>query len=60
MTQTAPNVMVHQMLGTDGGKDSGRMYRLLSSCVEHLGSKLLVRALRIDDHVQVNKPDHRI
>ena len=24
MTQTAPNVMVHEMKGTDGGKDSGR------------------------------------
>ncbi len=54
MTQTAPNVMVHQMLGTDGGKDSGRVYRWLSSWVEHLESKLHVRALRIDDHVPVN------
>ena len=26
MTQTAPNVMVHEMKGTDGGKDSGNIY----------------------------------
>ena len=31
MTQTAPNVMVHQMLGTNGGKDSGIVYSLLLS-----------------------------
>jgi len=51
MTQTAPNVMVHEMKGTDGGKDSVCTRKFLESTMECVCSVDDVVTTRIYDRI---------